>query len=91
MTNAKSMNEINILAILGEKLADETIVIGDTLADYTSKANYKTTRRQAQGEIGFLRSIVAMINGKTLAKEAAVIGNDTKDFTAETKRYRISS
>ncbi len=83
---AKSMNEINILAILGEKLADETIVIGDTLADYTSKANYKTTRRQAQGEIGFLRSIVAMINGKTLAKEAAVIGNDTKDFTAETQQ-----
>lgn len=82
---AKSMNDINILAILGEKLADETIEIGDTLADYTSKANYKTTHRQAQGEIGFLRAIVAMAQGKALAKEANITGNDTKDFTDETQ------
>lgn len=82
---AKSMNDINILAILGEKLADETIEIGDTLADYTSQANYKTTRNQAQGEIGFLRAIVAMAQGKALAKEANITGNDTKDFTDETQ------
>lgn len=82
---AKSMNDLNILAILGEKLADETIEIGDTLADYTSKANYKTTRTQASGEIGFLRAIVAMAQGKTLAKEATKIGNETKEYTEETQ------
>lgn len=82
---AKSMNEINILAILGEKLADETIEIGDTLANYTSKANYKATRKQVNGEVGFLRAIIAMAQGKALAQEAAAVGNETQDFTEETQ------
>ncbi len=81
---AKSLNQINILAVLGEELADETIEIGDTLADYTSKANYKATRKSASQEIGFLRSIIAMANGKLLAKEASEAGNETKDYTEET-------
>lgn len=81
---AKSLNQINILAVLGEELADETIEIGDTLADYTSKANYKATRQSASQEIGFLRSIIAMANGKNLAKQAAETGNETKEYTEET-------
>ena len=81
---AKSLNQINILALLGDKLAEETIEIGDTLADYTSKANYKTTKQAATQEIGIIRSIIAMANGKTLAKEANKIGNDTKDYSEET-------
>lgn len=81
---AKSLNQINILAVLGEELADETIEIGDTLADYTSKANYKATRQSASQEIGFLRSIIAMANGKNLAKQAAKTGNETKEYTEET-------
>lgn len=81
---AKSLNQINILALLGDKLAEETIEIGDTLADYTSKANYKSTRKTVTQEVGFLRSIIAMANGKTLAKEANKIGNDTKDYSEET-------
>lgn len=81
---AKSLNQINILALLGDKLAEETIEIGDTLADYTSKTNYKTTKKSATQEVGLLRSIIAMANGKTLAKEATKIGNDTKDYSDET-------
>ncbi len=81
---AKSLNELNVLAVLGEKLADETIEIGDTLADYTCKSNYKTTRKQVSGEIGFLRSIIAMAQGKNIAKEAGKIGNETKDYTEDT-------
>ena len=81
---AKSLNQINILALLGDKLAEETIEIGDTLADYTSKTNYKTTKKTATQEVGLLRSIIAMANGKTLAKEATKIGNDTKDYSDET-------
>ena len=81
---AKSLNELNILAVLGEDLAEETIEIGDTLADYTSKANYKTTRNQASGQIGFFAALIAMAQGKNLAQEANAIGNDTKDYTDET-------
>ena len=81
---AKSLNQINILALLGDKLAEETIEIGDTLADYTSKTNYKTTKKSATQEVGLLRSIIAMANGKTLAKEATKIGNDTKNYSEET-------
>lgn len=81
---AKSLNQINILALIGDKLAEETIEIGDTLADYTSKTNYKTTKKTATQEVGLLRSIIAMANGKTLAKEATKIGNDTKDYSDKT-------
>ena len=81
---AKSLNELNILAVLGEKLADETIEIGDTLADYTCKSNYKTTKKQVSGQVGFLRAVIAMAQGKNLAKEASKIGNETKDYTDDT-------
>ena len=81
---ARSLNDINILAVLGEKLADETIEIGDTLADYTSKANYKATARTVSHEIGFIGTIMAMAQGKTLAKEANKVGNDTKEYSEDT-------
>ncbi len=82
---AKSLNEINIYVTLGEDLADETIDIGETLSDYTSKTNYKTTAKSVSKEVGFIRSIIAMAKGKTLAKEAVKTGNDTKEYTTETK------
>ena len=81
---ARNLNEINILAVLGEQLADETIEIGDQLSDYVSKTNYKSTRAQVTGEMGFLRTIIAMLNGKTLAKEANEVGHETKDYTEDT-------
>ncbi len=82
---AKSLNEINIYVTLGEELADETLEIGDTLADYTSKTNYKTTAQSVSKEIGFIRTIVTMAKGKNLAEEADKIGNETKEYTSETK------
>lgn len=81
---AFSLNEINILAVLGEKLADETIEIGDELTDYISQDNYKRTRDMVMGEVGILRGIVAMANGKSLAKEASIVGNEAKEYTEET-------
>ncbi len=81
---SRSLNKINILAVLGEELANETIEIGDTLIDYTSQENYKTTRKTTSQQIGFLRSIVAMAQGKTLAEEASKTGNNTKEYTEET-------
>ena len=81
---ARNLNEINILAVLGEQLAEETIEIGDELADYTSKANYKTTRKKLTGEVGFLRAIIAMFNGKEIAKQAQEQGLQTKEYTEET-------
>lgn len=86
---AKSLNELNILAALGDKLAEETIEIGDTLAEYTSASNYKTTYKHTRGELGFLRAIVAMSLGKSLAKDANEIGNETKDYSQETKQSAI--
>lgn len=83
---ARSLNDINILAVLGEKLADETIEIGDTLADYTSKANYKMTAQTVSHEIGFIGTIMAMAQGKTLAKEASKVGNDTKEYSSDTSQ-----
>ena len=80
---ARSLNDINILAVLGEKLADETIEIGDTLADYTSQANYKMTAQTVSHEIG---TIMAMAQGKNLAKEANKIGNDTKEYSSDTTK-----
>lgn len=82
---ALSLTDINILAVLGNQLALETIEIGDTLADYTSKSNYKATTKEASGEIGFLRAIIALIHGKSLAKESNKVGNETKAYTDETK------
>ena len=81
---ARNLNDINILAVLGEKLAVETIEIGDTLADYTSKANYKMTTQTVSHEIGFIGTILAMAQGKTLAKEANKVGHDTKEYSSDT-------
>lgn len=83
---ARNLNDINILAALGEKLANETIEIGETLADYTSKTNYKTTRKEVRGQIGFLAAIIAMARGERLAVESVKIGNDTKEYTEETQK-----
>lgn len=83
---ARAMNELNILSILGEQLAEETIEIGDTLADYTSKANYKATRKEVMGQTGLLHAIALMATGKSLAKEAVVTGNDAKEYTEETQK-----
>lgn len=82
---AKSLNEINIYVTLGEDLANETIEISDTLADYTSKTNYKTTAQSVSKEVGFIRTLIAMAKGKNLAEEANKVGNDTKEYTSETK------
>ncbi len=83
---AKSLNEINIIAVLGEKLGEETVEIGDTLADYTSQANYKTTYKTVAQSIGFLKTIMTLANGKNLAKEANEIGNNTLEYTQETNQ-----
>ena len=81
---ARSLNDINILAVLGEKLAEETIEIGDTLADYTSQTNYKMTSQTVSHEIGFIGTIMAMAQGKNLAKEANKVGNETKEYSSDT-------
>ena len=81
---AKSLNQINILAVLGEDLADETIYIGDMLADYTSDSNYKRTYQTVSQKLGFIGSILSMAEGKTLAKETNKVGNDTQEYSGET-------
>lgn len=81
---ARSLNDINILAVLGEKLAEETIEIGDTLADYTSQTNYKMTSQTVSHEIGFIGTIMAMAQGKNLAKESNKVGNETKEYSTDT-------
>lgn len=81
---ARALNDINILAVLGEQLANETIEIGKELKDFTSDKNYKSTAKHVSGQIGFFGMIVAMILGKRLASEAVEIGNDTKEYTEET-------
>ena len=81
---ADSLNQINILAVIGKELAEETIEIGDTLADYTSQSNYKTTKQSTTQQIGLLKSIIAMAQGKTLANEANKTGNDTKEYAEQT-------
>lgn len=81
---AKSLNQINILAVLGQDLADETIYIGDMLADYTSDSKYKRTTQTISQKVGFIGSILSMAQGKTLAKEANKIGNDTMEYSADT-------
>ena len=80
---AINLNEINILAVLGEQLADETIEIGEELSDYTSKKNYKATARDTMGQIGFFKTIIAMFLGKRLGQEAVKTGNETKEYTEE--------
>ena len=81
---ARSLNDINILAVLGEKLAEETIEIGNTLADYTSQTNYKMTSQTVSHEVGFIGTIMAMAQGKNLAKEANKVGNETKEYSTDT-------
>ncbi len=81
---AKSLNQINILAVLGADLADETIYIGDMLADYTSDSKYKRTYQTVSQKLGFIGSILSMAEGKTLAKEANKVGNDTQEYCGDT-------
>ena len=80
----RALNDLNIWAILGEKLADETIEIGDTLADYTSQMNYKATAKTVSMSVGSFGAIIAMIQGKNIAKEANKIGHDTKEYVSDT-------
>ena len=79
------LNDVNIVAVLGEKLADETIEVGNTLADYTSKTNYKATAKTIMNEVGLIGGSKLMNQGKVLAKEANKIGNDTKEYTVQTE------
>lgn len=83
----KSLNDINILAVLGEKLADETIEVGDELGDYTSKTNYKATRKSLLPQIGgwIPTADYYMAMGKAIGKDAVDIGNDTKEYSTQTQ------
>lgn len=83
----KSLNDINILAVLGEKLADETIEVGDELGDYTSKTNYKATRKSLLPQIGgwIPTADFYMAMGKAIGKDAVDIGNDTKEYSTQTQ------
>lgn len=83
----KSLNDINILAVLGEKLADETIEVGDELGDYTSKTNYKATRKSLLPQIGgwIPTADYYMAMGKAIGKDAIDIGNDTKEYSTQTQ------
>ena len=83
---AKSLNEINIIATLGENLANETLEIGDTLSDYIAQNNYKTTQQATAKEVGFIGAILAMARGKRLAEETSKIGNNTKEYTSDSKQ-----
>lgn len=83
---AKSINELNILSILGEKLANEVIDISDQLSDYTANVNYKANFKQTKGLVGSFAAHILMITGKNLAKEANEIGNDTKGFSQDSKK-----
>ncbi len=78
----KSLNDINILAILGEKLADETVEVGEDLADYTSKTNYKATKASLVPKM-WVGADFYMELGKALSKDAINIGNDTKEYTTQ--------
>ena len=83
----KSLNDINILAVLGEKLADETIEVGDELGDYTSKTNYKATRKSLLPQIGgwIPTADYYMAMGKAIGKDAVDIGNVTKEYSTQTQ------
>ena len=83
---AKLMNELNILSIIGEQLADETIEIGETLTDYTSNFDYKAGKVNKQiGQTGLLRSISLMAFSKDIAKMTVMTGSETKEYTKETQ------
>ena len=83
---AKSLNEINILAVLGEKLGEETVEISDTLADYTSETNYKTTYKTVAQSVGFLKTIISLAQGKAIANDANEVGHNTLEYTNETNQ-----
>lgn len=80
---ANSLSEINILAMLGETLAQETIEIGEELSEYVSEKNYKSTNDQVAGAIGFVDAAMAMAKGERIAEEAIEIGEITKEYTSE--------
>lgn len=81
---ASSLSEINILALLGEQLADKTIEIGETLEDYTSETNYTQTSKEVSAAVGPFYTYIAMAHGKYIGEEAVKIGNETKEYTEET-------
>lgn len=80
---AKSLNMINILAAKGEILGDETEAMGELLADYTSKNNFKTTRKEVRQTLGFFATFIAMVKGKKLATLATEVGEETKEFSTD--------
>ena len=80
---AKSLNMINILAAKGEILGDETEAMGELLADYTSKNNFKTTRKEVRQTLGFFATFIAMVKGKKLATLATEVGDETKEFSTD--------
>ena len=74
---------INILAAKGEILGDETEAMGELLADYTSKNNFKTTRKEVRQTLGFFATFIAMVKGKKLATLATEVGEETKEFSTD--------
>ena len=86
---AISLNEINILAVLGEQLAQETIEVGEEIQEYTANDNFETTQNEVKEEVGggFLANFIAYritMMGKELGKDAVEIGGETKEYTSET-------
>lgn len=80
---ARSLNMINVLAAKGEILGAETEEMGELLADYTSKNNFKTTRKEVRQTLGFFATFIAMVKGKKLATLATEVGEETKEFSTD--------
>lgn len=80
---AKSLNMINVLAAKGEILGAETEEMGELLADYTSKNNFKTTRKEVRQTLGFFATFIAMVKGKKLATLASEVGEETIEFSTD--------
>ena len=81
---ANTLSELNILSVLGEELADETIEIGEELSEYVSEKNYASTKAEVSGAIGFVASVLAMAQGERISEQAVVVGEFTKEFTSDT-------
>lgn len=81
-TIAVSLEKINILSILGEDLAQETIQIGEDLVDYVSKENYNQTAKN----IKFPSAIFEMVYvpmARNLGENAIDKGNETLVYTQQ--------
>lgn len=75
---AQTLNEINILAALGENLGNETIEIGEAIGDYLTRENYKKTAKSVS-KSPFVQ-LVLMKKGEILAESSVKIGNDIKEY-----------